>query len=308
MKLEGLRPTSRAKRSAARLVILYVVISLIWIFGSDALVESLHVSGSMHRVLQSTKGTVFVLAVGLLLHIGTRKLIDNVDQATRASGEAKLELVHRLALAAEYRDDVTGGHNYRIGCYAEIIAQQMGHPRAFCELIFHAAALHDIGKIAVPDSVLLKRGPLTKRERQVMQRHVELGADLLADGQHDLIRMAHNIALTHHERWDGNGYPQGLREYDIPVEGRIVAVCDVFDALTSARPYKDAWSLEEAADEIRSLSGAAFCPAVVDAFERAFDKLSELRTGDPDRRWVHFRTDMQPSPILAVEEWVQEEG
>lgn len=307
-KYSGIRPSSRAKQAAARLVIVYVVVSLAWIFGSDALVENLDVPHQVKHGLQSSKGTLFVLGIGLLLHIGTRRLIEQVDQANRASGEAKLELVHRLALAAEYRDDATGAHNYRISRSAELIAREMGHTPAFSELIFHAAALHDIGKIAVPDAVLLKQGPLTPEERQIMEKHVEMGADLLASGQHDLIRMAHNIALTHHERWDGTGYPLGLKEEEIPVEGRIVAVCDVFDALTTDRPYKHAWSVEEAAKEIVSLNGTAFCPAVVDAFEVVLPQLKTLKTVDPDLRWTHFRSDLQPSPILAVENFITEEG
>jgi putative two-component system response regulator len=120
--------------------------------------------------------------------------------------------------------------------------------------------------------------------------------------------MAHNIALTHHERWDGTGYPQGLCDIEIPIEGRIVAVCDVFDALTSDRPYKTAWSIESAADEIRRLNGKHFCPAVVDAFEAVLNELLVVRLSAPDRRWTHFRSTMQPSPMMDVEVYIPEEA
>lgn len=301
IRYEGVHPSSRAKRAAGRLVLFYIVISLIWIFGSDSLVENLNVSPEMRHGLQSSKGTLFVLAVGLLLHIGTRRLIEQIDRANRSSGEAKLELVHRLALAAEYRDDVTGAHNYRISCFAEMIASQMGYNSAYCELIFHAASLHDIGKIAIPDSVLLKRGPLTEDERGVMEQHVSFGANLLAGGKHDLLRMAHNIALTHHERWDGTGYPSGLAGSQIPIEGSIVAVCDVFDALTNERPYKAPWPMEDAVREIESLSGSAFNPAVVEAFKTCLPAIRALKSVDPDRRWTTFRSNLEPSPMTEIE-------
>jgi len=191
--------------------------------------------------------------------------------------------VRRLALAAEYRDDETGGHNQRIGSYAAILAAQMGLDAKACEMLSYAALLHDLGKIGVPDSLLLKPGVFTPEERLAMQRHTTLGAELLADGYHPLILMSHTVALTHHERWDGNGYPNGLRGEEIPIEGRIVAVCDVYDALTSKRPYKEAWSSADAIAEIVRESGCHFDPVVVDAFLNCLPAIEATRNPSAGR-------------------------
>jgi putative two-component system response regulator len=179
---------------------------------------------------------------------------------------ARMEMLQRLALAAEFRDDYTGEHTQRVGRTSRRIARALGVTEAEVERIGLAAPLHDVGKIAVSDAILLKRGALTDEERQVMQRHTTAGGRMLRGSGSQLLQTAERIALTHHERWDGSGYPNALAGDDIPLAGRIVAVADVFDALTHERPYKAPWSLDAAVDQIAGDRGGRFEPRVVDAF------------------------------------------
>ncbi len=181
--------------------------------------------------------------------------------------ESRLDTLRRLALAAEYRDDDTQQHTERVGRTAALIARRLGLSEATVRLIRQAAPLHDIGKLGIPDAILLKPGKLTAAEFASMQAHTRIGAVILADGKFDVVRLAREIALSHHERWDGTGYPYGLAGSAIPIYGRIVAVADVFDALTHDRPYKRAWSVEAAVAEIVAGAGAHFDPDVVTAFE-----------------------------------------
>ena len=192
-------------------------------------------------------------------------LDENVRQRTTELEETQIEILERLALAAEYRDDETGEHTRRVGMMAGRIAEAMGWSQDEVELIRCAAPLHDVGKIAISDLILLKPGRLTEEEFEQMKAHTRLGAQMLSGGRFPLLQLAEQIALTHHERWDGTGY-LGLREEAIPIAGRIVSVADVFDALTSERPYKHAWPTQDAIEEIRSQSGQQFDPRVVDAF------------------------------------------
>ena len=205
------------------------------------------------------------------LHLQLREqnqILDHkVRERTVELEETQVEILERLALAAEYRDDVTGEHTRRVGKMAAQIAQSLGWPVAKVELIRRAAPLHDIGKIAIPDSVLLKPGKLTPEEYEQMKTHTLMGAKMLSGGRFPLLRLAEEIALSHHEHWDGRGYI-GLVGEDIPLAGRIVGVADVFDALTSERPYKKAWSVEESIEEIRRQRGRQFDPRVVEAFLR----------------------------------------
>lgn len=182
---------------------------------------------------------------------------------------AHAEMLVRLARAAEFRDDETGMHTWRVGYLSRLIAQEMGGPRRFADLIGLAARLHDVGKIGIPDRVLLKPGPLDADEFALMKAHTTIGARLLSGGTTDLMSMAETIALNHHEAWDGSGYPNGCSASDIPREGRIVAVADVFDALTHSRAYKKGWTEAEALAEIRNNKGVKFDPDAVDAFDRA---------------------------------------
>jgi putative two-component system response regulator len=180
--------------------------------------------------------------------------------------ESRVEMLQRLARAVEYRDDETGEHTHRVGETAVRIARQLGLPHDDVELLRLAAPLHDLGKIGISDVLLLKTGPLSNDEYQRMRSHTNIGGELLANGRSRLIQMAQQIALTHHERWDGLGYPLGLCGEQIPLVGRIVAVADVFDALTHQRPYKPAWPIPAAISEIRQQAGRQFDPQVVEAF------------------------------------------
>ncbi len=193
---------------------------------------------------------------------------------TRELERAKDEILFRLAQAAEYRDDVTGRHAERVGAAAAILAAAHGLSPAQCDILRRAAPLHDVGKIAIPDAILLKRGPLTPVEREVMQSHTTIGAHLLAESTSDIIESARVIALTHHERWDGRGYPNGLRGEDIPIEGQIVAIVDALDALTHSRPYKVGMSYQEAEARLIADSGRAFRSDLVEALVAARARLA----------------------------------
>jgi HD-GYP domain-containing protein (c-di-GMP phosphodiesterase class II) len=189
-----------------------------------------------------------------------------VAERTRDLEQARLEILDRLAIAAEYRDDATQEHAWRLGRTSALLALGLGLPDREVELIRRAAPLHDIGKIGIPDAILLKPGRLTYEEFEQIKTHTTIGAEILSGSRSQLLGMAERIALTHHERWDGRGYPRGLAGEQIPLPGRIVAVADVFDALTHERPYKPAWSLQEAVAEIPSQAGGQFDPDVVGAF------------------------------------------
>ena len=192
-------------------------------------------------------------------------LDQKVRERTQLLEESRVEILERLARAAEYRDDETGEHTQRVGKMAAHLLTELGFPDDQAEMIRSVAPLHDIGKIGIPDSILLKPGKLTPQEWEVMKTHTTLGAGILSGSQSPLLQMAEEIAQTHHEHWDGNGY-FGMQGEDIPLTGRIVTVVDVFDALTHSRPYKEAWPYKKALAEIERQSGKQFDPKVVDAF------------------------------------------
>jgi putative two-component system response regulator len=180
--------------------------------------------------------------------------------------EARVEILQRLARAAEFRDDETGQHTQRVGRTAALLAEGLGIAPSEVEVIRRAAPLHDIGKIGIPDAVLLKGGRLSLDEFEVMKTHTLIGADILSGSSVPLLATGREIALTHHEHWDGSGYPSGLAGDAIPLSGRAVAVADVFDALTHPRPYKAAWPAEAALEEIRREAGRQFDPEIAQAF------------------------------------------
>jgi putative two-component system response regulator len=192
-------------------------------------------------------------------------LEQRVAERTRALEDAHIETLERLAVAAEYRDDTTGRHARRVSALSARLAERLGVPALTVKLIERAAPLHDVGKISVPDSVLLKPGRLTPAEFEIMKTHTVVGAKILSGSDHPLLRLAEQIALTHHERWDGTGYA-GLRGEAIPIAGRIVCLVDTFDALMHERPYKPAWPFEQAMAEIERQGGRQFDPAIVQAF------------------------------------------
>jgi putative two-component system response regulator len=193
-------------------------------------------------------------------------LEQQVRERTAELEQARLETLTSLALAAEYRDDATGQHTRRVADLSARIAGALGLRPDVVTRLQHAAPLHDVGKIGIPDGILLKPARLTTDEREEMKRHTLIGAELLSVGRSGTLRLARQIALTHHERWDGYGYPGGLAGAEIPLEGRIVALADTWDALIHERPYKRAWPQEAALAEIAQLRGSQFDPTVVDAF------------------------------------------
>ncbi len=193
-------------------------------------------------------------------------LEETVARRTAELEDSRWETLRCLALAAEYRDDQTYEHTQRVGRTASLLADQLGLEAQFSELIRHAAPLHDVGKLGMPDSILLKPGPLSSSELEIVRGHAAAGARILSGSSSALLQLAEEIAGTHHEWWDGTGYPKMLVGDRIPISGRIVAVADVFDALTHERPYKPAWSVADSVLEMQRLSGLQFDPAVIEAF------------------------------------------
>jgi putative two-component system response regulator len=193
----------------------------------------------------------------------------------------RLAIVQRLGLAAEYKDNETGLHVIRMSHYARLLGVAAGMNEHEADDLLHAAPMHDVGKIGIPDRILQKAGPLDPDEWKVMQSHATIGGEIIGEHGGGMLALARNIALTHHEKWDGSGYPEGLAGERIPLEGRIVAIADVFDALTSKRPYKAAWSEEEALDYLRKQKGQHFDPALVDLFIEQMPAIRKIR-----ERWA----------------------
>jgi len=218
----------------------------------------------------------------LALHDQNRALEHLVQERTGELNESSLEILHRLGSAGEYRDNETGHHVVRVCHYSRIIAQAYGLTESDAELLYNAAALHDIGKIGIPDSILFKPGKLDKDEWKVVRSHCEIGFKIIGLNRNRLLKTAATVALTHHERWDGSGYPLGLKMNTIPLFGRIVAVADVFDALTSDRPYKAAWSVNASIEEVVRWSERQFDPQVVEAFLSVIPELIQVQQQFPD--------------------------
>lgn len=195
--------------------------------------------------------------------------------------QTRLQIVQRLGMAAEYKDNETGLHVIRMSHFSKVLALAAGFSEAAAEELLNAAPMHDIGKIGIPNAVLRKPGKLDEQEWAVMRQHVEIGARIIGEHASGLLRTAQRIGLSHHEKWDGTGYPNGLSGEDIPLEGRIVAIADVFDALTSVRPYKTAWSVEEAVGLLREESGKHFDPQLVELFIQQLPAILEIK-----ERWA----------------------
>lgn len=203
-------------------------------------------------------------------------LEEKVRERTQELKDTRLEVIHRLGRAAEFRDEGTGLHLMRISRFSVCLSKAVGLPGDITDLLYSASPMHDIGKIGIPDRILFKEGRLDDEEWAIMRTHTTIGADLLSGHDSPLMKTAAQIALTHHERWDGGGYPSGLRGEDIPMEGRIVALCDVFDALISRRPYKEKWSLGQAVMNIEAESGGAFDPYLVAKFHESLMEIKEV--------------------------------
>ncbi len=212
------------------------------------------------------------------LHEQKAVLEEMVRVRTAELHSTRLQVVQRLGKAAEYRDEETGNHILRMSHICALLARAIGWDDAQCDLILNASPMHDIGKIGIPDAILLKPDKFEPHEWETMKTHASIGARLLDGDDSSLLRMAREIALTHHEKWDGSGYPNGLAGEAIPMAGRIAALADVFDALTSERPYKQAWSVDDAVNHIQRNRGLHFDPALVDVFLRELGGILEIRS------------------------------
>jgi two-component system, response regulator RpfG len=219
-------------------------------------------------------------------------LASAVAAATEKLGQREEEIILRLALAVEFRDNDTGEHALRVARYSRIIADQLGLSPRLCRDIYLAAPLHDVGKVAIPDNILLKPGRLTEEEMAIIRTHTTVGHRILADSACELIQLGAAIASAHHERWDGTGYPHGLRETAIPIAARVVAVADVFDALTTRRPYKEPMPLAVAREYLVNNMGRQFDPACVDAFLSRWDEIVAIAAGKS--------TMAQPTPAEST--------
>lgn len=203
-------------------------------------------------------------------------LEEKVRERTKEVRHTRLEVINRLGRAAEYRDNETGMHIIRMSRLSARLAQALGMNEEECELILNASPMHDVGKIGIPDHILLKPGKLNQAEWEIMKMHPAMGAEILSGSNSEVLKMAEVIAITHQERWDGSGYPKGLKGEGIPFVGRLVALCDVFDALTSKRPYKEAFPVEEALIEIENQSGKLFDPHLVKTFKEILPDMIQI--------------------------------
>jgi len=213
----------------------------------------------------------------LALYDQNRVLETKVRQRTEELNKTRLEIIQRLGRAAEFKDNETGMHVIRMSHYSRLIAEALEYSDDWAELIFQAAPMHDIGKIGIPDKVLLKPGKLDENEWKMMHQHPAFGAEIIGDHDSELLRMSKEIALAHHEKWDGSGYPQNIKAEDIPLSGRIIAIADVFDALTTERPYKKAWAVEDAIKLINDNSGSHFDPKLVPVFHEVMPEILDIK-------------------------------
>nr|WP_058022340.1 HD domain-containing phosphohydrolase [Pseudohongiella spirulinae] len=253
--------------------------------GRDFILESLS-RGARDYISKPFDPSELIMRVQNLLevHLAHKLLVNQkktleemVANRTRELRETRLQVVQRLGRAAEYRDEETGNHILRMSHTSAFLAEKLGWSADQCELLLHASPMHDIGKIGIPDYILLKPGRLIPDEWEIMKTHAEIGAKLLDGDDSDLMVMAREIAWTHHEKWDGSGYPRALKADQIPVAGRIVAISDVFDALTSERPYKKAWDIERALDYIQESKGLHFDPDLVELFLANIGQILAIR-------------------------------
>ena len=210
------------------------------------------------------------------------ELEELVLERTKQIQETKLMVIERLGCAGEFRDNDTGNHVHRMSKFCELLASAIGLSPKRAELIRFASPMHDVGKIGIPDNILLKPGSLDAEERDIMRRHAKMGAEIVGDHDDEVLSLARIMALYHHEKWDGSGYPYGLKGEAIPLEARIVAICDVFDALTSKRPYKDPWTIDDAMAFLHTHAGTHFDPGLVPVFHSILSEIVAIRNALPD--------------------------
>lgn len=234
------------------------------------------------ELLMRVKNLIDVHLAHRLVYDQKSVLEEMVRARTEELRKTRLQVVRHLGRAAEYRDNETGLHIVRMSQVSALLARSMGWTEDMCELMLHASPMHDIGKIGIPDAILLKPGRLTPDEFEVMKTHTTMGADMMSGNESELLNLARTIAQTHHEKWDGTGYPKGLAGEDIPLAGRIVAVADVFDALTSSRPYKKPWPVEQAVAFVKENAGRHFDPTVVTHFELRLTEILAILESNAD--------------------------
>ena len=290
-KMDGIEAAKRIKSSKVQKFI--PIVFLTGAIEDDDKLEALHYAEELLRKPMSM--TELKLRVSNILKIKAyrdhleemldrktmelRLAMKELERLNESLREAQQETIYRLALAAEYKDEDTANHLKRMSHYSYVIADRLGLPSWECEKILLAAPMHDIGKIGIPDSILLKPGRPTPEEWNLIKQHPIIGAKILSESPYELLNVAEEIALTHHEKWNKpeKAYPIGIKGEKIPLRGRIVAVADVFDALTSKRPYKAPWTLEDAAKYIENEAGGEFDPAVVEAFLKGLNEIKDIK-------------------------------
>ena len=219
-----------------------------------------------------------------------KMLSDKVRQRTKELDDTRMEIIRRLGLAAEFKDNETGMHVIRMSYYSKLIGSAIGMEKEACENLFNASPMHDLGKIGIPDHILLKPGKLDGDEWTLMKKHAEYGSRIIGEQDSEILQMAGTIAITHHEKWDGSGYPNGLKGEEIPLVGRICAIADVFDALTTERPYKKAWSVEDAVELISNEKGKHFDPELSDTFLSIIPDVLEIK-----KQYAETQSRLEPS-------------
>ena len=242
------------------------------------IVEGFHVGG-VDYVTKPFRAEEVLARVRSHLELSGLKsrLEEKVLERTRQLNASRLEIIQRLVKTAEFKDNETGLHVKRMSLYSVLLGKAYGMNEEECELLLNASPMHDLGKVRIPDRILLKPGKLDHDEMEIMKTHTTIGGEILSGGTSELVKMAETIALTHQEKWDGSGYPKGLKGEEIPLEGRITALADVFDALTSERPYKKAWSVEKAVNLIEEESGTHFDPKLVVIFKKVLPEILEIK-------------------------------
>lgn len=256
-------------------------------FSSDYHYEAIVAEGAADFILKPCRPTEFVMRIRRVLaqralRLERDRAQSGLHDAMAQIREAYLDTIHRLSIATEYKDIDTGDHIVRMGCMSSFIAENAGMNPEECENVMYAAPMHDVGKIGIPDSILLKAGRLTPQEFEVMKTHTTIGASILEKPRSAILECARVIALTHHEQWDGGGYPQGLAGDKIPLVGRIVKLVDVFDALVSSRPYKTAYPLDIALSMMKKDRERHFDPALFDILYGKIDQIMQIRKGIGD--------------------------